>query len=109
MNNLVQVDINSGSNIVSLIGYKSNQKRQSEEKSASKYYNLLGFNELINEAQSVILELDNKDLTYDLALKSKSILNEFKNRSKGLNPLLSKAISDIAKSIETNISGLVLH
>jgi hypothetical protein len=60
----------------------------------------------MNEAQALLLEINNSDFKEDLALRSKGILNEFQSRTRGMNPLVSKAIKDISKNIQLTIAQL---
>ena len=91
-------------NVIVLNAFKKNQELIQEEKSVKAYFKLLGFNELVSEANSMIIEIQNKTMNNDLALRSKTIVREFKTRSSAANPLMAKALGQISQNIEKNIS-----
>ena len=76
----------------------------SEEKAIKTYYKLLGFNELVTEANSMVVEISNKEMNDDLAMRSKNIIKELKSRSSKINPILADVFSQISQNLEKNIS-----
>ena len=94
----------SKEDVVSLSVYKRFQETVNEEKTMKAYYKLLGFNQLVSEANTMIIEIQNRTMNDELALRSKTIVAEFKRRTGSSHPLMAQALGQISKNIEKNIN-----
>jgi len=87
--------------------WKKNIEERKEEEALSSYYSLLGFHDLFVESQTLIMELQNKEVCNDMALRAKGILKEFQKRTKSQSTGLASAIGQVTKTLEINVERLL--
>lgn len=70
----------------------------------TKYYSLLGANELLTEATFMISEILDDKISDELLISSKYLVKEMKNRARSSSNLTSNAIFEISRQLDENIS-----
>jgi DnaJ-domain-containing protein 1 len=105
-NKVVAVEITK-ENVLPMEAWKNNIALKREEETLSNYYSLLGFHELVVEAHSMIMELQNTEVCQDLGLRAKALLKEFQKRTKAQSTGLASAIGQVTKTLEINVERLM--
>ncbi|EQC48534.1 hypothetical protein M901_2309 [Bacteriovorax sp. DB6_IX] len=95
------------SNVLPMNAWKQNIEMKKEEETLSSYFSILGFHELFVEAQTLIIELQNKEISRDMGLRAKSLLKEFQKRTQNQSHGLSAAIGQVTQTLEKNVERLI--
>lgn len=107
MENIVAATAINKENILSISDWKREMAAKFEEKSLSDYYRALDFHALAIEMNTTIIEVQNKEITKELALRAKVLLKEFQARTKNSGALISQAISSLATTLEISMNRLM--
>lgn len=67
-------------NILRPKSWNNAQKNLKNRKSINSYFNILSFGEIIDESKQLIQELNNNNLTQDIAIRSKLLFSELNSR-----------------------------
>ncbi len=103
MTNEAEQSLNSPNKVVSLAKFKEDKIKNESEDLLMNYFNLLGVNELIFESKEVITNLKNGTLDYDLAVKTKIMLKEFRKRLYKEVPNVEKSVKDYIQNTEEKL------
>lgn len=104
---VAKIDLSSDSKVLSLNSWKNEISKNKEESTLIEYYKLLDFHGLFLEVHAMILDLQNKEICEELALKSKVLLKEFQSRTKSSDSPISGAIQTLTCTLEQNVNRLM--
>lgn len=93
-------------NVLSLKEWKKQIENAVEESSMKDYFNVLSFNDLINETKLVVNELNDKPLSEEITKKSRLILKEFNERLEKESDGFAKVLTLLRENVEEKILDL---
>ena len=92
-------------NVVALGNFKKSKAASENGKFHTKYYSLLGFNELLAEATILMSEISAATIIdTEVIYKSQAVINEINLRAKDKGEVLFNAITQISNSLDQNIN-----
>ena len=90
-------------NVLNLRKWKEQIESAAEESSLKNYFNVLSFNDLINETKVIVSELNEKPLTEEITKKSRIILKEFNERLEKESDGFANVLTLLRKNVEEKI------
>lgn len=90
-------------NLVELNTFKNIKLTMAKMNSNSRYYSLLGTNELLTEATLMISQILEDKITTEILKESQQLIKEMKFRAKTSSNLTANAIYEISRQLDVNV------